>query len=51
MEENCHVLANSHWEILFKAVGQPLGFAKRQRWADRYFGLLVRCPLPSGLPK
>ncbi len=22
-----------------------------QRWADRYFGSLVRCPLSSGLPK
>ncbi len=22
-----------------------------QRWADRYFGPLVRCPLSSGLPK
>jgi hypothetical protein len=24
-------------EMLFKAVGQPLGSAKKQRWADRYF--------------
>jgi hypothetical protein len=23
----------------------------KQRWADRYFGPLVRCLLPSGLPK
>ncbi len=26
---NCHVLANSRWEMLLKAVGQPLGTAKR----------------------
>jgi hypothetical protein len=26
---NCHVLADSRWEILLKVVGQPLGNAKR----------------------
>jgi hypothetical protein len=25
---NCHILADSHWEILFKDVGQPMGTAK-----------------------
>jgi hypothetical protein len=23
----------------------------QQKWADRYFGSLFRCLLPSGLPK
>ncbi len=26
-------------------------WTRPQRWADGYFGPLVRCPLPSGLPK
>jgi hypothetical protein len=26
---NCHVLADSRWEMLLKAVEQPLGTAKR----------------------
>jgi hypothetical protein len=32
---NCHILANSRWEILLKAVEQPLGTARRlleSRW-------------------
>ncbi len=32
---NCHVLADSRWEMLLKAVGQPLSTAKRvskSRW-------------------
>jgi hypothetical protein len=28
-DENCHVLADSCWEMLLKAVGQLLGTAKR----------------------
>jgi hypothetical protein len=31
MERNCSVLANSHWEMLLKAMGQPLGTAKMVR--------------------
>ncbi len=33
-DENCHVLADSLWEILLKAVRQPLGIAKRV-WESR----------------
>jgi hypothetical protein len=32
---NCHILANNCWELFLKAVGQPLGTAKRvkeNRW-------------------
>ncbi len=29
MDRNCSVLANSHWEILLKVIGQQLGTAKR----------------------
>jgi hypothetical protein len=25
---NCHILADSRWEMLLKAVGQPLGTSK-----------------------
>ncbi len=35
MDRNCSVLANSHWEMLLKVIGQPLGTAKRvleSRW-------------------
>jgi hypothetical protein len=28
-DENCHVLADSLWEIILKAVRQPLSIAKR----------------------
>jgi hypothetical protein len=26
---NCHILVDNRWEMLLKAVGQPLGTAKR----------------------
>jgi hypothetical protein len=29
MDRNCSVLANSHWEMSLKVIGQPLGTAKR----------------------
>jgi hypothetical protein len=28
-DRNCHILADSYWEMLLKAVRQPLGTAKR----------------------
>jgi hypothetical protein len=29
MDGNCHVFAESHWKMLLKAIGQPLGNAKK----------------------
>jgi hypothetical protein len=39
-DRNCHVLADSRWEILLKAVEQPLGTAKRV--------LEIRWEMPKG---
>jgi hypothetical protein len=33
-DEKCHILADSHWEILLKAVRQLLGMGKMHRWAQ-----------------
>jgi hypothetical protein len=35
MDRNCSVLANSHWEMLLKVIGEPLDTAKsvlENRW-------------------
>ncbi len=38
----CYVSADSHWEMLIKAVGQPLGIAERV-WENHW-----ECPTVIG---
>jgi hypothetical protein len=42
---NCHFLADSRWEMLLKAVGQPLGTARRVLEAAE------KCPKAIGKPR
>ena len=49
IDRNCSVLSNSRWEMLLKAIGQPLGTAKKgigkplgnaQRLLDSFWAIL-----------
>jgi hypothetical protein len=42
---NCHILADSRWEMLLKVVGQPLGNALEGCWTAA-----GKCPKAIGKP-